>query len=75
MLLCQCLLQNYKTPVHLAAHLGHVEVLKILIQGYHADKMVKAIVSSKCIVSTVVYLYMCLYMSICIRKPASLTPA
>ena len=35
-------LQNHKTPVHLAAHSGHVEVLRVLIKGYHAGKMVKA---------------------------------
>ena len=38
-------LQNQMTPVHSAAHLGHVEVLRIFINGYHADKMVKAMVS------------------------------
>ena len=24
-----------KTPVHLAGHLGHDEVLRVLIKGYH----------------------------------------
>ena len=33
------------TPVHSAAHFGHVEVLRVLIKGYHADKMVKATVN------------------------------
>ena len=35
------------TPVHMAAHFGHVEVLRVLINGYHADKMVKATVNTK----------------------------
>ena len=38
-------MQSHKTPVHLAAHLGHVEVLRVLIKGYHADKMVQAMVN------------------------------
>ena len=40
-------MQNHKTPVHLAAHLGHVEVLRVLIKGYHANKMVQAMVNFK----------------------------
>ena len=38
-------LQNHQTPLHLAAHSGHVEVLRVLIKDYHADKMVKAMVN------------------------------
>ena len=43
--LYQFVLQNHKTPVHMAAHSGHVSVLRVLIKGYHADKMVKAMVN------------------------------
>ena len=39
------LLQDEQTPLHLAANLGHVEVLRVFIKGYHADKMVKAMVN------------------------------
>ncbi len=34
-----------KTPVHVAAQLGHVGVLRVLIKDYHADVMVQAMVN------------------------------
>ena len=42
-------MQEEKTPVHYAAERGHVNVLKILIQKYHANKLVKAGVSTNCV--------------------------
>ena len=39
------ILQLLKTPLHLAAQFGHVGVLRVLIKGYHADKMVQAMVN------------------------------
>ena len=38
-------LQMLMTPVHMAAQLGHVGVLRVLIKDYHADVMVQAMVN------------------------------
>ena len=38
-------LQDQLSPVHVAAHLGHVGVLRVLIKGYHADKLAEAMVN------------------------------
>ena len=46
---CTNYMQEEKTPVHYAAERGHVNVLKILIQKYHANKLVKAGVSTNCV--------------------------
>ena len=60
MVLFQFVLQNNKTPVHLAAHLGHVGVLRVLIKGYHADKMVKAMVNEYQTYSLLkIYVHLC----------------
>ena len=56
---CIYWLQNHKTPLHLAACFGHVEVLRVFVKDYHANKMVKAMVNeyhSQCM-----YPFLCLY--------------
>ena len=65
-------LQNQTTPVHLAAVCGHVQVLRVCIDGCHTNKMVKAMVN-ECIVC--MGWTVCLYPFLCLCiVPASLAP-